>query len=245
MRAPAAVVRAERRFRARRRARRRRAVRPAVVAAAVVTVVVGVGWTLLGSSVLAVRRVSVEGTSRLSSAEVLATADVPLGRSLLRIDPGAIRRRVATLPQVAAVTVSRSWPHGLVIRVTERRPAAAALTGNGAVLLDATGVAFATVPSPPSGLVTVRLGAPVPGPGAADARAAMQVLAVLPPRLRDRVETVAAPTPESVSLQLRGDRTVVWGSPDEAATKVAVLRVLLRHKASRYDVSTPGVAVVG
>jgi cell division protein FtsQ len=112
------------------------------------------------------------------------------------------------------------------------------------VLLDRTGVAFATVPTAPPGLVPVVVSQPVPGPGDAAARAAMQVLATLPARLRRQVETVRADSPDGVTLRLRRDRTVVWGSPAESTTKLAVLRVLLRtHKATRYDVSTPGVAV--
>jgi cell division protein FtsQ len=215
-----------------------------VLVAAVVTLVVGVGWTLLGSSVLAVQRVTVQGTSRLSAAAVLAAADVPRGESLLRVSPAAIERRVARLPAVAQVRVVREWPHRIAIRVTERRPVAVVMTPAGAVLLDRTGVAFATQPTTPAGLVPVELSQPVPGPGAGEARAAMQVLSALPPRLRRQVETVRADSPDAVTLRLRRDRTVVWGSADDTAAKLAVLRVLMRtHKATRYDVSTPGVAV--
>lgn len=240
----AAVIRAERRFRARRRAGRRRAIRPAVVVATVVTLVVGVGWAALGSSLFAVQKVTVQGTSRLSVDAVLAAADVPMGESLLRISPTGIQRRVARLPMVAQVQVVRAWPHRLTIRVAERRPVAVVETPSGAVLLDRTGVAFATQPAAPPGLVPVELSEPVPGPGAPEARAAMQVLTTLPPRLRRQVATVRADSPDAVSLRLTGGRTVMWGSPADPATKLAVLKVLLRrHRATHYDVSTPGVAV--
>lgn len=241
----AGVVRAELRFRARRRALRLRALRPAVVVAAVVTVVVGVGWTALGSGMFAVQRVSVEGTSRLSPGIVLRAADVPLGGSLFLLDTTAVRRRVARLPPVARVTVTASWPHRVVIRVEERRPAAIVNTPDGDVLLDATGVAFSVVSSDPAGLLPVHLAATVPGPGDADARAAMAVVATLPAQLRARVQSVSAASPDAVSFRLRGNRTVVWGSPENPRTKLAVLQLLLRRhpKVVRYDVSTPGVAV--
>lgn len=241
----AGVVRAELRFRARRRALRLRALRPAVVVAAAVTVVVGVGWTALGSGMFAVERVRVDGASTLSADSVLRAADVPIGRSLFLLDTTAVRRRVARLPQVASVTVTPSWPHRVVIRVVERRPAAVVRTPEGAVLLDATGVAFLVLPLAPAGLVPVHLAAPVPGPGDAQARAAMAVLATLPPALRARVQSLSAQSPDDVWFRLPGNRTVVWGSPANPRTKLAVLQVLLRRhpRVVRYDVSTPGVAV--
>ena len=44
--------------------------------------------------------------------------------------------------------MTRNWPHGLVIRVTERTPAAVAIGPGGDVLLDDSGVAFAPVDAP-------------------------------------------------------------------------------------------------
>jgi cell division protein FtsQ len=239
-----AVLSAERLFRARRRARlRRRYVRPAVVLAVGVTVVGGGIWAAWSSPLLAVQSVTVKGTSRLASADVLAAARVPIGRSLLQVDPGPIRARVAALAAVQAVTVDRDWPHRLVITVTERRPAAAVVTGSGVELVDASGVAFATADRVPSGLLRLELGAPVPGPGDAEARAALAVWSQVPAALRDAVVSVSAPSPVDVTLRLTGRRTVVWGDPGEARRKLVVLRALMTHPASTYDVSTPDVPV--
>jgi len=165
-----AVLRAERLFRDRRRARRqqqfrRGVVRPAVVPAVLVTVVGGAVWAAWSSPLLAVRSVTVKGTSRLSPADVLAAARVPIGRSLLGIDPGRIQARVAALPAVGAVSVDRDWPHRLVITVTERRPVAVVTSSAGAQLVDAAGVAFATTDQAPAGLLQLVLGAAVPGAG--------------------------------------------------------------------------------
>ena len=237
------VVGAQQRFRARRRAGRRRLLRPLILLAATAVTVVALGWAALNSSLFAVRTVTVDGTSRLSVAQVLAAADVPRGASLFRLDPGLVQRRVAQIPAVAQVQVQRHWPHALVIRITERSAAAVVESGDQVVLLDATGVAFARQSSAPAGLVPVQVGAPVPGPGDVDARAAMQVLAALPAGVRSRVLTVHAPSPVDVSLDLRGGRTVVWGSAADSTTKAVVLRTLLHRSARVYDVSTPSVVV--
>jgi cell division protein FtsQ len=71
----------------------------------------------------------------------------------------------------------------------------------------------------------------------------MRVFATLPDRLRQQVHGVQAPSTTNVRLQLRDGRTIVWGSPTDNATKVAVLRSLLRRSARVYDVSTPDVVV--
>src|SRR5439155_1299528 len=83
---------------------------------------------------------------------------------LFLLDTSAIRRRVARLPQVAHVAVAASWPHRVVIRITERHPAAVAETPAGEVLLDGRGVAFATVATASAGLGPVPRGDGVPGP---------------------------------------------------------------------------------
>jgi cell division protein FtsQ len=163
------------------------------------------------------------------------------------------------LAAVRAVSVDRDWPHRLVITVTERQPVAVvALVGaapfgmaaqsqatqsGGAELVDAEGVAFAAVESAPAGLLPLVLGAPVPGAGDAQARAALQVWASVPFALRQLVVGIEAPSPVDVVLRLTGRRTVVWGGPGETARKVAVLRALMTRSATTYDVSTPDVPV--
>jgi cell division protein FtsQ len=243
-----AVLRPERTFATRRRARqrqvlRRRVVRPALALAIVVTVVGGAIWAAWSSPLLAVQTITVKGTSRLSRTDILAAARVPLGRSMLRVDPGRIRSRVAALPAVAGVSVDRDWPNRLIITVTERRPVAVVSRPGGAELVDASGVAFATAVDAPPGLLPLVLGAAVPGAGDADARAALAVWAELPRPLRSAVESIAAPSPVDVTLRLGGRRTVVWGDPGEPARKLVVLRALMTHRASTYDVSTPDVPV--
>lgn len=242
------VLRAERLFRARRRARRqqalrRRVVRPAVVLAVAATIGCGAIWAAWSSPLLALQTITVKGTSRLSVADVLAAARVPIGRSLLQLDPGRIRARVAALAAVRAVAVDRDWPHRIVITVTERTPVAVVASGGESQLVDGYGVTFATTDQPPPGLLPLALGAAVPGPGDPDAHAALAVWAELPAALRAYVTSVAAPSPADVTLRLRGDRTVIWGDPGDAQRKLAVLRALMTRKAATYDVSTPDVPV--
>ena len=55
-----------------------------------------------------------------------------------------------------------------------------------------------------------------------------------------RVDHLEVESIDRISLELTGGATVVWGSADESEDKAAVLEVLLRQKASVYDVTAPG-----
>ena len=240
-------VAAAARFQAWRRERRRRYLRPLLVLVALACLLGVAAWVALGSSTFALRKVTVEGVNRLSAREVVdrsgLASDLAHGVSLVRIDTGAVVKRVESLPPVATAQVTRHWPHAVVIKVTERRPVAAVASGSAWMLVDLHGVAFATVSSAPAGLVPVQVGDAMSAGGAAETRAALSVYRALPDNLRRQVVQLKALSALSVTFQLRDGREVVWGSATDNARKLAVLRALLPRHATRYDVSTPDVAV--
>ena len=210
-------------------------------AAAVLVLGAGAGWVLLVSTWLAVDEVTVVGTSRLSVDEVARVADVRAGVPLARLDLSDVEDRVSALPPVAEVSAVRSWPGTVLLEVTERVPVAAHVGREGVRLLDATGVAFATVPEVPQGLLRVEVDRPSPGDPAT--AAALEVTADLPPDLRARVAGVGAASASTVTLALADGRTVVWGSPGDTGTKAAAVLAMLPMEGTVFDVSAPGVAV--
>jgi cell division protein FtsQ len=229
--------------------------RAAFFALAGVAIVAGVAWALLGNRLLVVRSVTVTGTHLVSPAQVIAAADVPLGTPLTRVNPGAVTRRVETIPQVASATVSEDWPDHVTIAVTERVPVLAArMAGGGYDLLDSSGVIVRTAKTRPRGLPVFVT--PLPGsalradPGVA---AAAAVLTELTPSLARAVTAVsvaqvpsgAGPTTaaEAVTLSMDGGRTVVWGDPGNGAAKDREIEILLRGTVKYLDVSAPGTAV--
>ncbi len=188
------------------------------------------------SPLLVVREVTVRGTTVVAPEQVVAALDVPLGTRLLPLDTGAAQQRVAdALPRLDTVTVSRSLPSGLTVTVTERTAAAWIQVGDEQHLVDSAGVDFATE-APAPGLVQL---AGVDDPSTDAARAALQVLGELPDGLRTQVSAVSADTPDAVTLQLSGDRSVLWGGTTDAARKAVVLTALLSQPAASYDVSSP------
>ena len=211
-----------------------------IVAAASV-VVAGLVWLVWFSSVLSVTSVRVVGADRAAGSAALAAADVPLGIPLARLDADAAAARVRALPWVGSVEVRRGWPHEVVIAVEPRVPVARLMSGE---KVSADGTVF----SLPAGAPAVTLGTPTQAvaptlPTVAargDAlKAAVAVLASLPPDLAARVKSAAASTRDDVDLTLKGGDVVHWGSAEKAAEKAQVLTALMAHPASIYDVTSP------
>lgn len=201
----------------------------------------GLAWLLLASPVLAVDRVQVTGTERLTPAQVVEVAGVEPGTPLARTDVSGAAERVRSLEPVADVRVRRGWPSTVRVHVTERVAVAGVPRGDAVLLVDADGVGFAIEPGLPDGLPRVEVAAPATDDPAT--RAALRVLLDLPPDLAGQVAVVRASTPSDVAFVLDDGRTVVWGAPGDTATKASAVAALLTKPGKVYDVSAPGVAV--
>ena len=107
----------------------------------VVVVLVLLVWVVAFSPVFGVRTITVDGLRTLTRAAVLQAADVPRGEPLMRLDTGAIEKRIAAIPDVDSVSVSTSWPGTVRITVHERTPVAYMQRGEAFTLIDSTGTA--------------------------------------------------------------------------------------------------------
>ena len=238
-----AVPSSVRRFMARARQRRLRAALPWAVGAGVLLVLGGLAWLVYGTPVLGVRDVQVVGTELLTPLQVQQAVAVPIDEPLARVDLEKVRARVRAIPAVERVVVRRSWPSKLVVEVVERTPVAAVPAGpQQFTLIDGSGVPYRQVSRQPSGLPLMRLA--TPGPADEDTRSALTVLAALSTELRDQLVAVAAPAPAQIKLELRQNRTVVWGDDTDSDTKSQVATALLRRAGSEIDVSAPSVVTI-
>jgi len=220
-----------------RRADRARWTRP-LLALLVLFLLAGVGGWIVGwSSWLTARKVSVVGVHRLTAEQVRAVAAISLDIPLARVDLDAIEARVRTLPAVRDVVVSRSWPHTVRITVDERRPAVAVPEQGGYLLVDFDAVAFETVGAVPTGVP--RLRANPTGLQAGTVRAVVTILEAVPQSLATKIAEVVATSTADVTLVLRDDTRIIWGSAADSTRKSQVLAVLLRRSAQVYDVSAP------
>ncbi len=206
-----------------------------VAAALVLAVLV---WLVAFSSVLGVRSVNVLGARTLTAAQVRAAAGISPGTPLARLDSAAVRRRLAALTPISAVTVSTSYPSSVTIRITERVAVGYRPDSGAVVLVDRDDVAFHTVKSAPAGLPRLL----VPGDDARSGAAA-QVAGTLPPQVAGKVGSISAPSEESVTLTLTDGRTVLWGGTDRSADKAKLLPVLIAQPGTYFDLSDPSAVI--
>jgi cell division protein FtsQ len=234
------ATRSRRRF-ARRQWLRRWLVWRYVIASVLLVALTATGiWLVFFSSVLTVKHVDVRGESQLTTQRVLDAADVPIGGHLVDLDLDAIRTRVAGLAVVKRVDVSRDWPDGVLIKITERHEVAVVDIGGTYQAMDSDGVLFKSYPRPPAGLPRVVAGAHIGSDALAEAA---RVLDSLPAGLAARVDHVGVRGIDQVTLSMRSGATVIWGSDAQSRLKAEVLQHLLARPASTYDVSVPGQPV--
>lgn len=214
----------------------------------------GVLWVLYGSRWTRVERVSVSGTGVLTQAQVREAADVPVGDPLVSVDTDAIESRLLRkLPRIDSVEVTRSWPHGIGLKVVERTPVLIVKSpGNGSkyVEVDAKGVRFATVSRAPEGVPALELTLSRTGSQTASlrrfgsdrlTREAVRVAGDLPSAVARLTKAVKVRSYDSISLELGDGRTVAWGSGEQGDAKARALTALMKAApgARHFDVSVP------
>ncbi|HEY0169058.1 MAG TPA: FtsQ-type POTRA domain-containing protein [Jatrophihabitans sp.] len=196
-------------------------------------------WLIAFSSVLGVRSVKVVGARTLTAEQVRAAAGIRTGAPLARLDLDAVSSRLSAVAPIRAVTVSRSYPGTVTIRVTERTAVGYRPVDGGQVLLvDRDNVVFRSVKSTPAGLPRLLASSS----GAPSAAAAL-VAGTLPPKISKSLGSISAPSEESVTLTLRDGRTVLWGGVDRSVEKARLLSVLLGQPGRYFDLSDPSTVI--
>lgn len=115
-----------------------------VAAAAVVSIVAAL---LLVPPSLRVTRYEISGNASMGRDEILATALLHDKEYFFAVDSKRVEAALEAEPRIASASVTKLFPNGLKIAVTERKAVAVVLVSMGgrpaAVCLDAEGVAFA------------------------------------------------------------------------------------------------------
>lgn len=221
-----------------RHATERRTVRLRVVAVvAAVLVVLGGCVAIYNSSLFRITSVEVAGAVHITPDRVRALAAVPPGATLIRFPADAVIARVKTDPWVADVAVSRVFPSGMRIRVTERVPVAVVDAATSLWLIDGNGWVIAK-PSvgATGGLPVIR---DVPGldlkPGRRTVSEpllnAVAVLAGISRALSSQVTAVSAPSIDGATAITKERVEIVIGEATQLATKSQLaLRILSEQK---------------
>lgn len=232
-----------RRRRFARRSRRRGPARPAisgmrVLVGTVVTTVVVIGLFLVAyfTPLMSVRTVDVTGNSVVAAEEITSAAAIPKGEPLLQVDAAAAAQRVSRIPRVASARVKREYPSTISIAVEERVAVVFTERDGQKYLMDKLGFEFAQQ-DPPPGLAQLRT--PNPGSGDPSTRAALTVMAEVPPYVAEQIAAIEVSSPVNIVLVLKDNRTVVWGDDSRNAEKSETLRHVLTQEGTEYNVSSP------
>ncbi len=94
---------------------------------------------LLRSPLLAVKTVTVRGSSHLTTAQVKQLAGISNGMAMMDASPKRIANSLEASPWIARAQVERSWPNTLMVTLRDRVPAAQLKDGKGFAIVDSTG----------------------------------------------------------------------------------------------------------
>lgn len=251
----AARLRAEQR-KAEREARlaaRRRSGRLVMAGAVAALLLVIVGCVALYTSPLfTITSVEVAGVRHLSVARVRSLADVPVDATLIRFPAEQVRRRVLSDPWVDSVAVSRVFPSGMRIRVTERAPIAVFEADGERWLIDEKAVVIARSSTTATGTAKITTEAVNAAKGlpvvrdltGLDPRAgrktssepllnAVAVLRGISPSLAATVRAVSAPTIDGTTLLTASRVEIVFGEAVDLTVKDSLARRILREQRRR------------
>jgi cell division protein FtsQ len=190
--------------------------------------------------VFSVRTVQVDGVRTIPVEAVTERAAVAPGTPLLQVDTHAVARRVAGIPRVDEVTVTRDYPSGLRIELIERTALVVVEVDGAQHLVDGQGIDFGQG-EPPPGTPTLTVGqdarADLPG----IVRDLATVFAEVRVTAGQEIAAVAVPTPASIVLTLADGRIIEWGAAGRDHEKAVALQMVLEQPGQTWNVSNPAL----
>lgn len=231
---------------------RLRRVRWVKIAGLVVALVVVVS-VVLASPLFAIRTFTVEGNVYTSDKSVSEARRILKGTSIFTADTARARAVLLRDPWVADVRITTHFPSKVVVEVSERTPVVWYVgTDNKARIVDARGSVIDVLDGFPTKYLQVKgTGAPVEAGGAADDayRAAAQLVLALPDEIRPKVTALDLSPAGELSMVLKGDTLVRFGTPVDLQNKLVAVVVLLRRQDPKtiavIDVSAGDPTVLG
>jgi cell division protein FtsQ len=225
-----------------------------------VAALVALGVGLLHTPLFGAKVVRVTGNHpNTTDAAILQAAGLVHRPPLISVDPAGAAARVETLPFVASAQVTRDWPDGVTVHVTERVPVATmGATPSGWATLDGAGRTLAVAAARPDHLPalvvhgpagTTVAPAPVGGTVARAAEPGLRVARTLPPAFAAQVGTVTVAADGTVSLALDANLVVLLGTTSDLTAKYEDVAAIIAHAPLRgahtIDVTVPQSPTVG
>lgn len=213
----------------------RKRFRRLMVLVLVVLVVIALALVVWLSPLFVVRNVKVRNNELLTEEQVIAVAQVPMGVPLARVDLGAIADNVLSVGAVKEVTVGRSWPSSISIRLQERVMIFQIEDGGSYRWVDAEGTIFHHTNERTEGFIVHT--------ATNEKRLLTDVATVvlsLSDDLKVQLTEIVASSVDQIILNFDNGKQVIWGSAEESELKAQVLPHLLPMEGNFIDVTSPG-----
>ncbi|WP_449623395.1 cell division protein FtsQ/DivIB [Rothia mucilaginosa] len=211
------------------------------------------------SPLLATQKITVRGASLLETTQVEQKLEPLRGVPLTRIDEKKVRELIGQDNVIRSVQVESRPPHELVVTLKERTAVAVVKQGDTYHTVDSDGVSLLeSATQPDTSVPLVRFSGDDPKTSA-EFRTISTALSAMPSELLAQVTEASATSTSSITLTLRDNTTVQWGTAEESELKAKVLLSLRQAIAKRaqeeksseaqtqkvtvYDVSAPRVPV--
>ncbi|WP_303986691.1 cell division protein FtsQ/DivIB [Rothia mucilaginosa] len=211
------------------------------------------------SPLLATQKITVRGASLLETTQVEQKLEPLRGVPLTRIDEKKVRELIGQDNVIRSVQVESRPPHELVVTLKERTAVAVVKQGDTYHTVDSDGVSLLeSATQPDTSVPLVRFSGDDPQTSA-EFRTISTALSAMPSELLAQVKEAGATSTSSITLTLRDNTTVQWGTAEESELKAQVLLSLRQAIAKRaqeeksseaqtqkvtvYDVSAPRVPV--
>ena len=211
------------------------------------------------SPLLATQKITVRGASLLETTQVEQKLELLRGVPLTRIDEKKVRELIGQDNVIRSVQVESRPPHELVVTLKERTAVAVVKQGDTYHTVDSDGVSLLeSATQPDTSVPLVRFSGDDPQTSA-EFRTISTALSAMPSELLAQVKEAGATSTSSITLTLRDNTTVQWGTAEESELKAKVLLSLRQAIAKRaqeeksseaqmqkvtvYDVSAPRVPV--
>ena len=212
----------------------RKRLRVLVIVAVVLVTLVGTYLTI-ESPFLDVDHVDVTGAVHLSPEQVRAAAAIAPGRALLRVDLGAVARRVERLPWVARVHVKRDLPGTLRVQVVEAKPVAFVRARGQVAVIGPDDRVIAWSRTVPAGGVEITGVRRVPARGQLlSPPGTAAVVEAVPAELRPRVRAIAL-RPDTIAVLYLGGEIRLGGADHLDAKYAAALAVIHAYAGRPFD----------
>ncbi len=211
------------------------------------------------SPLLATQKITVRGASLLETTQVEQKLEPLRGVPLTRIDEKKVRELIGQDNVIRSVQVESRPPHELVVTLKERTAVAVVKQGDTYHTVDSDGVSLLeSATQPDTSVPLVRFSGDDPQTSA-EFHTISTALSAMPSELLAQVKEANATSTSSITLTLRDNTTVQWGTAEESELKAKVLLSLRQAIAKRaqeessseaqtqkvtvYDVSAPRVPV--